>query len=401
MKPWKNQLYFGDNLRILREEIPDEYVDLVYLDPPFNSNANYNVLFAEKSGEKSAAQIAVFTDTWTWSADSESAYGDVALKGGKLSELISALRGFLGTNDMMAYVTMMAVRLVELRRVLKPTGTIYLHCDPTASHYLKLVLDAIFGTKRFLNEITWRRSSAHSDTKQGMKRCGRIRDVLLVYSKSDQYTWNPLYTPYTEAYLQTEYRHIAPDGRRYTETNPSAAKPGGDVEYEWRVKRKVEDDARWEADLEDEYLNPVAGYEYKFVRPYNGRYWAYKKSKMVDFAKNNHLIHRSTGMPRIVQYADEMPGIPLQDLWDDIQPAMGGQDLGYPTQKPEALLARIIMSSCNEGDIVLDPFCGCGTAIAVSEKLHRKMDWHRRYASSDHLDPSSASQCLPQYTYAL
>src|ERR1039457_3127423 len=147
--PWKNQLYFGDNLKIIREEIPDEHVDLIYLDPPFNSNANYNVLFAEKSGEKSAAQIAAFTDTWHWCADSESAYSDVVLKGGKLSELLSALRSFLGTNDMMAYITMMAVRLKELHRVLKSTGSIYLHCDPTASHYLKLVMDTIFGAPMY------------------------------------------------------------------------------------------------------------------------------------------------------------------------------------------------------------------------------------------------------------
>src|ERR1039457_450856 len=185
--PWKNQLYFGDNLKILREEIPDEHVDLIYLDPPFNSNANYNVLFAEKSGEKSAAQIAAFEDTWEWSAESEAAYSDVVLKGGKLAELVSSLRSFLGTNNMMAYIVMMAVRLVELRRVLKSTGSIYLHCDPTASHYLKLVMDAIFGIEFFRNEIIWKRTTAHSSAK----RFGPIHDTLFYYAKTDQVIWNP------------------------------------------------------------------------------------------------------------------------------------------------------------------------------------------------------------------
>ena len=370
---WKNRLYFGDNLDILRREVPDASVDLIYLDPPFNSNATYNVLFKEKSGEESAAQIMAFEDTWQWSVEVEAVYKEIVTGGPRrLADLMQALLAFLGRNDMMAYLVMMAIRLVELHRVLKPTGSIYLHCDPTASHYLKLVLDAIFGHGRFLNEVAWKRSSAHSDTKQGMKRCGRIHDVLFIYSKSENYTWHPIYTPYTKEYLESEYRHVSQDGRRYKETDLTAAKPGGDVKYKWRVKRLMAKGRRWEADLTDEYVRPRKGLEYKAVSPYGGRFWAYSKQNLVEFARNGHLIHRSTGMPRLVQYADEMPGIPVQDLWSDISPAMGAEDLGYPTQKPNALLERIVNLSSNEGDLVVDPFCGCGTAIAAAEGLKRQ-----------------------------
>ncbi|HUG81043.1 MAG TPA: DNA methyltransferase [Bryobacterales bacterium] len=368
----QNTLYFGDNLTILREHVADESVDLIYLDPPFNSNASYNVLFAEKTGEQSAAQITAFEDTWQWGLESEQAYHEAVTAGGPLASVLSALRQFLGQNDMMAYLVMIAVRLKELHRVLKGEGSMYLHCDPTASHYLKILLDATFAPGLFRNEICWKRSSAHSDTKQGMKRCGKIHDVLLFYTKSNRYTWNPIYTPYTKEYLESEYRHQTETGRYYKETDVTAAKPGGDTEYEWPVKRSLTSEARWEADLGNERESPLAGWEYKGVYPYHGRFWAYSKENLIQFAKTGHLIHRNTGMPRLVQFADEMPGIPLQDLWDDIPPESGQRDLGYPTQKPEALLERIIQAGSNEGDVVLDPFCGCGTAIAAAERLNRR-----------------------------
>jgi DNA modification methylase len=368
----KNQLYYGDNLVVLREYIKDESVDLIYLDPPFNSRQDYNVLFAERDGTRSASQIMAFEDTWEWNMDAERAYEEIVERGGRVSDAMRAFRTFLGHSDMMAYLAMMAPRLIELHRVLKVTGSIYLHCDPTASHYLKIILDAIFGPEDFLNEVTWKRSSAHSDTKQGMKRFGRIRDLLLVYSKSEQRIWNPVYTPYTKEYLESEYRHVSPDGRRYKETDATAARPGGDTEYEWRVRRPKLPDLRWEPDFTEEYKNPVEGWEYLGVRPYNGRYWGYSKANLEKFWKDGHLIHRKTGMPRIVQFANEMPGVPLQDLWDDIPPASGAEDLGYPTQKPKALLGRIIKSSSNEGDVVLDPFCGCGTAIEAAQLLNRR-----------------------------
>lgn len=367
-----NTLYYGDNLDILRRYIKDETADLIYLDPPFKSNQNYNVLFQELDGTRSKAQMKAFKDTWVWDDEARRQYEETVESGGPVANVMLALHTFLGASDMLAYLAMMAPRLAELRRALKPTGTLFLHCDPAASHHLKLILDAVFSPKRFLNEIVWKRSSAHSDTKQGMKRCGRIHDVLLLYSKTGQYTWNTLYTPYTTEYLESEYRHVGSDGRRYKETDLTAAKPGGDTEYDWRVKRQIHGDAKWEADLTDEYQHPAAGYEYKAVVPYDGRYWGYSKANVSQFARESHLIHRGTGMPRLIQYSDEMPGIALQDLWDDIPPVAGKQDLGYPAQKPIALLERIIALTTNKGDAVLDPFCGCGTTIAAAQKLDRK-----------------------------
>ena len=371
---WKNALYFGDNLNILREHIADESVDLIYLDPPFNSNATYNVLFREKSGQESAAQITAFDDTWHWDIGSEAAYRDVVTNGPpKLADLLQAMRSFMGQNDMMAYLTMMAQRMVELHRVLKPTGSLYLHCDPTAGHYIKLLLDATFGPGNFLNEIAWKRTSAHNDTEQGMRRAGRIHDIIFVYTKTDQYTWNPQWTPYTQAYVDQEYRHVTDDGKRhYKETDVTARKPGGDTEYAWPVKRQLNSDERWQPDLTGEYEHPVPGWEYKDVFPYQGRYWAYARSNLVRFWEEGRLIHRRTGMPRLMQFADEMPGIALQDIWTDIPPVLGDEDLGYDTQKPEDLLERIVLASSGEGDLVLDPFCGCGTAVAVAERLGRK-----------------------------
>ena len=371
---WKNALYFGDNLNILREHIADESVDLIYLDPPFNSNATYNVLFREKSGQESAAQITAFDDTWHWDMGSEAAYRDVVTGGlPKLADLLQAMRSFLGQNDMMAYLTMMAQRMVELHRVLKPTGSLYLHCDPTAGHYIKLLLDATFGPGNFLNEIAWKRTSAHNDTEQGMRRAGRIHDIIFVYTKTDQYTWNPQWTPYTQEYLDQEYRHVTDDGKRhYKETDVTARKPGGDTEYAWPVKRQLNSDERWQPDLTGEHEHPVPGWEYKDVFPYQGRYWAYARANLVRFWEEGRLIHRRTGMPRLMQFADEMPGIALQDIWTDIPPVLGDEDLGYDTQKPEDLLERIVLASSGEGDLVLDPFCGCGTAVAVAERLGRK-----------------------------
>ena len=367
-----NTLYYGDNLDVLRRYIKDESVALVYLDPPFKSDQSYNVLFAEQNGSRSTAQIQAFEDTWQWDQTAAGAYQEVVEMGGGVSRAMQAFRTCLGESNMLAYLSMMAPRLVELKRVLKSDGSIYLHCDPTASHYLKMLLDAIFGARNFRNEIVWKRSSAHSDTKQGMKRYGKIHDVLLFCTKGSTYTWNPVYTPYEEDYLDSEYRHVSDDGRHYKETDLTAAKPGGDTEYEWPVRRRKTKEARWEPDLASEHENPKPGYEYKSVVPYQGRYWAYSRDNLEKFAKEGRLIHRKTGMPRVMQFADEMPGVSLQDLWCDIPPELGAADLGYPTQKPEALLERIILTASNEGDVVLDPFCGCGTAVAVAQRLNRR-----------------------------
>ncbi len=343
---WRNKLYFGDNLPIMREHIPDESVDLIYLDPPFNSNATYNVLFREHDSSESAAQIQAFDDTWHWSTDAEWEYQQVVTQGPrKLADMLQAMRTFLGQNDMMAYLTMMAPRMVELHRVLKPTGSIYLHCDPTASHYLKLLMDAVFGQQNFRNELVWKRTSAHSDVAQGARHMGRIHDVILRYSKGSEPTWNTVYVPYEQEYIDSVYRNIDESGRRYQTQPLHAARAGGDTRYEWKGKL-----------------------------PPPGRYWAFSKENMERLEAEGRIVYSRTGTPRYKIYLDESPGRPLQDIWTDVaavhvQPK---ERLGYPTQKPEALLERIISASSNEGDVVLDPFCGCGTAVAVAERLKRK-----------------------------
>ena len=339
MTDWTNQLFFGDNLSVLREHIADESVDLIYLDPPFNSNATYNVLFEEKSGEDSTAQITAFDDTWHWDLGSEAAYREVVTEGPeRLASLLQAMREFLGQNDMMAYLTMMAQRLAELHRVLKPTGSIYLHCDPTASHYLKLLLDAVFGKDRFRNEITWRRTSAHSDAN----RYGRNVDIILFYTHSDQWRWNQQHQDYDASYIESHYRYRTDDGRVFRTDNLTATGlSGGGYEYEWNRVTRI-----WRAPIQT----------------------------MERWEQEGRIRYTRNGVAEFIRYLDEMPGRPVQALWEDIPPinSQARERLGYPTQKPEALLERIINASSNEGDVVLDPFCGCGTAIAVAERLKRR-----------------------------
>ena len=340
-----NKLYFGDNLRILRENVPDHSVDLIYLDPPFNSNATYNVLFRERTGEDSAAQITAFEDTWSWSIESEIAFQDVITDGPeKLGDLLQAMRGFLGQNDMMAYLTMMAQRMAELHRVLKPTGSIYLHCDPTASHYLKLMMDAVFGQDSFRNEIAWKRYGAHNDVGQGSKHFGRVHDVILIYGKTDAVTWNQEFVPLDDSYVRSAYRYVDEDtGRRFRATpltGPGGAEKGNPV-YEWNGHTRA---------------------------------WRYSKETMQRLHDEGRLYYSRTGYASRKLYLDESRGVPVQDMWTDISSLSGSnrERLGYPTQKPEALLERIINASSDEGDVVLDPFCGCGTAIAVAERLNRR-----------------------------
>ncbi|MFA7236805.1 MAG: DNA methyltransferase [Phycisphaeraceae bacterium] len=340
-----NTLYYGDNLDVLHEHIADESVDLIYLDPPFNSNADYNVLFAEKSGEKAHAQFKAFGDTWTWDTEAAANFQLALESGGQVATAMLAFKTFLGPSDMLAYLSNMAPRLVELRRVLKPTGSIYLHCDPTASHYLKLLMDAIFGPANFKSEIIWKRSSAHSDAKQGRMQHGRIHDIILFYTKSEHWKWNWLYTPYDEAYLKAFYKHTEPEtGRVYRLDNLIG--PGGGAKG-----------------------NPR--YEVMGVT----RYWRYSKERMNQLIAEGRIVQTKPGaVPAYKRYLDEMFGVPIQDLWTDIRPigAQAAERLGYPTQKPEALLERIIAASSNKGDVVLDPFCGCGTTVAVAQKLKRR-----------------------------
>ncbi|GAA5441663.1 DNA methyltransferase [Deinococcus caeni] len=338
------KLFLGDNLKVLRDSILDESVDLVYLDPPFNSAADYNVLFRDQSDHQDSAQIMAFTDTWKWGPDDEQLLLELTQIHGELARFLSDTVTRLGRNDLSAYLVMMGVRLVELHRVLKSTGSLYLHCDPTASHYLKIIMDIVFGAKRFRSEISWRRSGAHNDAKQGRSQYGNVRDIILFYTKGDEWTWNTLYTSYSEKHLSSEYRHRDTDGRMYKQTDVTANKGGGDTSFIWRVKRNTTATTGWEADLDDEYVNPLVGWEYGEVLPYKGRYWAYSKANLAEFARAGKLHHRSSGQPRLKQYADEMPGVTLQNDWDDISAIVGTakERLGYPTQKPVALLERIV-----------------------------------------------------------
>ncbi|MCA3599691.1 MAG: restriction endonuclease, partial [Methylobacterium sp.] len=370
-----NRLYYGDNLEILRQHIADASVDLIYLDPPFNSNATYNVLFKAPGGEQSQSQIEAFDDTWHWGERAEKAFDEVMTSGNTdAAEMLRAMRGFLKENDMMAYLAMMAVRLIELHRVLKPTGSLYLHCDPTASHYLKILLDAVFGKERFRSEIIWKRSSAHNDAKQGRKLHGHIHDCILFYTKGSDWKWNHVFTPYSEEYTGRDYGLQDSDGRRFRRGDLTAAKPGGDTAYEWRVKRPAGSAERWVGDIDDEYKTPRDGWEYKSVTPYSGRYWAYSRENMKQFEREGRIRHTYEGMPEYKRYLDEMPGVPLQDVWTDVLPIIAStqERLGYPTQKPLALLERILAASSNEGDVVLDPFCGCGTTVHAAEKMGRQ-----------------------------
>ena len=360
-------VWTGDNLDILRG-INSESIDLIYLDPPFNSNRNYTAPIGSK-----AAGVA-FKDTWTLDDVDEAWHGEIADRDPSLYSIIDAA-GLAHGASMKSYLIMMAVRLLEMRRVLKPTGSIYLHCDLTASHYVKTLMDSVFGAERFLNEVTWKRSSAHSDSKQGMRRCGRIRDILLVYTKEEEHRWNTQFTSYSEEYLREKYRHQDPDGRRFKDTDLSGAKPGGDTSYEWRVKRRIVPEAgAWEVDPSDEWQLAKPGWEYRSVSPPNRRYWAYSREHLLQLDREGRLYHSRSGRPRLKQYADEMPGVSLQDLWTDIPPinSQARERIGYPTQKPLALLDRIIRASSDLGDMILDPFCGCATTLVAAETLGRR-----------------------------
>ena len=334
-----NRLYFGDNLDILREHVADASVDLIYLDPPFNSNVNYNAFFQEQTGELSDAQITAFEDTWHWGLESEAAYRAAVTDGPeKLADLLQAMRAFLGQSDMMAYLSMMAPRIAELHRVLKPTGSIYLHCDPTASHYLKLLMDATFGPVFYKNEIIWKRTSAHSDAK----RYGRSHDVILYYTYGPETVWNNPRQPYDEEYVTKYYRYQDDDGRRWMSGDLSAAGlRGGGYEYEWNGVTRI---------------------------------WRVPQRTMEQLDAEGYVFYTRNGIARRKRYLDESEGLRAQDLWTDIQPVRSWHTelLDYPTQKPEALLERIINASSNEGDVVLDPFCGCGTATVAAERLNRR-----------------------------
>ncbi|WP_346380958.1 DNA methyltransferase [Microbacterium sp.] len=344
-----NVLYYGDNLEILRRYIPDASVDLIYLDPPFNSNRDYNVIFRDESGNRSDAQLLAFEDTWHWGPSAESTYRyltNTAHHEGrvpdKVSTIIAALRSGIGSNQMMAYLVEMAVRLVELHRVLKPTGSLYLHCDPTASHYLKLLLDSIFDVRNFRSEVIWKRTSAHNTAR----RYGPVHDVVLFYGKTPEITWNALTQAYSDAYLKSHYGNVETDGRRYRLNDiTGSGTRNGPSGQPWRG------------------LDPTT----------IGRHWMRVPDDLEEMDRQG-LLHwpKKGGWPAVKRYLTG--GVPIQDVWSDIDPinSQAKERLGWDTQKPLALLERVIEASSNPGDVVLDPFCGCGTATVAAQTLGRR-----------------------------
>ena len=337
-----NQLFYGDNLTIM-QDWPMAYVDLIYLDPPFNSNRQYNAIYRDETGRPLPDQVEAFCDMWELDTEREKAIRmmPVLMVESGIDSATAELwklwmRALRDTQPrLLAYLSYMAQRLIIMRRILKPTGSLYLHCDPTASHYIKALLDAIFGHANFRNEIIWKRFNFHADAK----RYGRVSDTLLFYSKTDAYVFNQQRAPFSEKYVESKFRHKDADGRRFrlSDLNP----PGG--------------------------RGPV--YEYKGVR----KAWRFTQEKMLALEHEGRIYHKSK-VAQLKRYLDELDGQAVHNIWTDIAPinSQAKERMGYATQKPLALLERIIAASSNEGDVVLDPFCGCATTMEAAHKLGRK-----------------------------
>jgi DNA modification methylase len=373
----ENFLYYGDNLRILRDYIKDESVDLIYLDPPFNSKADYNILYNEPGGEPSEAQITAFEDTWHWTIETEGAFADIiSFAPERVIEMMRSFRHFIGENDVMAYLTMMCIRLIELKRVLKSTGSLYLHCDPTASHYLKILMDTIFGVENYRSEIVWRRTNAHNKLS---RQFGPIHDVILFYSKTKEAKFHPGRTPYTRAYIKQSFPQSDKRGRFRPNELTGAGTRTGLSGKPWRTYDPTKKGRHW----------AIPG---KLMTQLKREVTGLTTQESLDLLDEAGLIiHPASGnLPRYRQYLDTSDGVLYQDIWS-YQPGTSGtlygteecidedvkyldaddEKLGYQTQKPIGLLERIIRTSTVEGDVVLDPFCGCGTTVTAAQKLQR------------------------------
>ncbi len=343
-----NRLFYGDNLPILREHISDGSVDLIYLDPPFNSDANYNVLFRSPTGESSAAQLEAFGDTWHWNETAEDAFDEVMKSGNTdASEMLRSMRGFLKENDMMAYLAMMTIRLIELHKKLKKSGSIYLHCDPTASHYLKIILDSVFGKLNYRGELIWRRTNARGTSG----KWPRLHDTIFFYSKSEDFYFSP---QKIKAELgKTPHTLITgPDGLKYQT-------------YELTGAGRTKD---------GQSGRPWRGFDPNTF----GRHWGYAQKRLEEW-NDAGLIHwpKDSGFPRrrdSVPFDASARLVVLGSVWTDVDRLnqASKERLGYPTQKPLALLERILAASSKPGDLVLDPFCGCGTTVHAAQKMERR-----------------------------
>lgn len=355
-----NTLYYGDCLEWMRNW-NDSSVDLIYLDPPFNSNATYNVLYSSDSA--GSAQTRAFDDTWQWDEAAEDRlrlYQNAA--GRRAHSAILGLNAMLGKSGMLAYLTYMAERLEEMYRLLKPTGSVYLHCDPTASHGLKLLMDVIFDGKNFRNEIVWKRTGSHG----GAKRWGPVHDVILLYTRSDRYTWNRQFQDFSSGYLEKYFRYKDKRGIYQLVSLTGAGTRKGDSGRSWRGVNPTDSGRHWavpKTALENAYPNRTDLH-------------GMSTQEKLDLLDRAGLVYwpQKGGIPRQKRYATESQGPLIQDVVVDIPPigAHAKERLGYPTQKPISLLDRIIRASSNEGDIVLDPFCGCGTSIEAARRLGRR-----------------------------
>ncbi len=336
------QVWATDNMEMLGS-LADGCVRLVYLDPPFNSGRSYEALLGiSQSGHR---RRDAFTDRWSWTDAAEASLRDLEKHGPRpLAQFLRTLVGVLGKCDLAAYLVMIAPRLVESRRVLAQSGALFLHCDPSASHYLKLLLDIVFGPENFRNEVVWKRTHAHS----GGRRFGPVHDTILFYSRSATYTWNQLYSPYSQEYIDKYFVNSDERGRFQLITcSAPGARPGTRAHYRWRG-----------------------------VWPPSNRHWAWTEDRMEELEAEGRLVYSGNGTPRMKRYIDDGEGTRLQDLWLDINPlsAHAGERTGYETQKPLELLERIISATTQAGDLVIDPFGGSGTTAVASERLGRS--WH-------------------------
>jgi DNA modification methylase len=363
-----NHLYYGDNLTIM-QRMPKWSVDLIYLDPPFNSKQNYNLIYKNMTGKPVPDQAEAFCDTWDMDPQKEEIARSMPIlmrEHGIADYYVEFWRLWINAlrhtqPHLLAYLIYMVQRLLYMKSLLRPTGSIYLHCDPTASHYIKVMMDGIFGHERFRNEIIWRRTTAHSSAK----RFAPLHDVILYYGVGDNVTWTTPRTMYDESYLDRYYKFDDGDGRRYWRADITGAGiRTGDSGKPWRGRDPTAISRHWA--LPQKVISELAGSE---------RARQMTAQEKLELLEQHGRIYwpRSDGMPQYKRYRDELQGKRVGDIWDDISRInpVGSEWLGYPTQKPIALLDRIIQASSKKGDVVFDPFCGCGTTIYSAEKNQR------------------------------
>ena len=364
----------GDNLEEMRK-FPDDCIDLIATDPPFNSKRDYFVPYRDEHGQEPDTLIrAAFTDPWTWGEAAEDAYQHLLVEeGGQIGDTVQGLRQFLNETPMMAYLVMMAIRIVEMHRILKSTGSLYLHCDSASSHYLKIVLDAIFGASNFRNEIVWKRTSVYNDgfstgrvNDINLSCFRRVHDIILFYSKNPQPLWNPIYTEHDPEYVKEFYRHEDERGPYRFDNLIGHGIRQGESGQPWQGVDPTGVGRCWSVPNKDtwpEGVQPPENYENLSVQ------------EKLDALDANGLIYwpPNGNIPRFKRYLSMSKGRRVHDVIADINPLSGQskERTGYPTQKPIELYKRIVAASSNEGDLVLDPFCGCGTTLMASEELNR------------------------------